>query len=303
MSQTQSFIVSDQDMPALFRSADHVSTEAQRGFVRCMAADLSLIVLSSVIGAFSFNSTTAKSFLALLSAVLMAAGLLLTIYMRSQRFEHNWYDGRAVAESVKTRAWRFMTCSDPYLEELKEEEFSRLFLQTLQEVMKERKGFSASLGTDVGLEPQITQKMLAIRKMPLLDRKSIYLTQRINDQRQWYSNKSRTNKKSAKFWFNSIMLAQMFALLFSLALIQFPDLPINLASIFAAAAAAFIAWLQLKRHQELSNSYGLASQELGLIAEQAQHINTPGKLSTFVLDAENAISREHTLWIARRDSL
>jgi len=302
MSQNQSVAVSDQDLPVLYRSADHASAKAQRGFVRCMATDLSLIVSSSVIGAFSFSSETAKSSFALLSAGLMGAGLLLTIYIRSQRFEQNWYDGRAIAESVKTRAWRFMTCSEPYPEGLRDERASGLFLQTLQEVMKERKGFSASLGADTGLEPQITQKMLAVRQMPLSDRKSIYISQRINNQRQWYSSKSKVNKQAAKLWFNAIMLAQAFALFASLALIQWPDLPVNLSSIFAAAAATFIAWVQLKRYQELSNSYGLASQELGLIAEQAQHINTSETLSAFVLDAENAISREHTLWIARRDN-
>lgn len=50
------------------------------------------------------------------------------------------------------------------------------------------------------------------------------------------------------------------------------------------------------------NSYGLASQELGMIAEQVEYISDPEELSAFILDAENAISREHTLWIARRDN-
>ena len=302
MSKNQSVTVDDQDMPAMFRSADHASAESQRAFLRCMATDLTLIVVSSVIGAFSFSSDTAKSALALVSAGLMSAGLLLTLYIRSQKFEQSWYDGRAIAESVKTRAWRFMACSEPYAETLLEEEASSLFLKTLQEVMQERKSFAASLGADTSLAPQISLKMLVVRRMPLADRKAVYLSQRINDQRKWYSSKSKVNKKSARFWFNAVMLSQALALFSSLALIQWPQLPVNVSTFFAAAAAAFIAWLQLKRHQELSNSYGLAAQELGLISEQAQSITAPDKLSAFILDAENAISREHTLWIARRDN-
>lgn len=301
MSENQS-VTDDQDMPAMYQLADRASAESQRAFLRCMATDLTLIVASSVIGAFSFSSDAAKSALALVSAGLMSAGLLLTVYIRSQKFEQSWYDGRAVAESVKTRAWRFMTCSEPYGEALTEVEASSLFLKTLQEVMQERKAFSASLCDDTSLAPQISPKMLAVRQMSLSERKSIYLSQRINDQRKWYSSKSKINKKSAQFWFNAVMLSQTFALFSSLALIQWPNLPINVSTFFAAAAAASIAWLQLKRHQELSNSYGLAAQELGLIAEQAQNITTADKLSTFILDSENAISREHTLWIARRDN-
>ena len=97
------------------------------------------------------------------------------------------------------------------------------------------------------------------------------------------------------------MSLQAIALFSSLALIRWPNLSINTSAIFAAAAASAIAWLQLKRHQELTNSYGLAAQELGLIAEQSRGITEPEKLSAFILDAENAISREHTLWKARRD--
>lgn len=302
MTDDQSITIDDRDMPAMFRSADRASAESQRTFLLCMATDLTLIVAASVLGAFSFSSATAKSSLALVSAILMSVGLLLTLYIRSQKFEQSWYDGRAVAESVKTRAWRFMTCSEPYRETLTKAEASSLFVKTLQEVMQERKAFSASLGDDTSLTPQISPKMLAVRQMSLPERKSIYLSQRINDQRKWYSSKSKMNKKSARVWFNAIMLSQAFALFSSLALIRWPNLPVNVSTFFAAAAAACIAWLQLKRHQELSNSYGLAAQELGLIAEQAQSITAPDKLSAFILDAENAISREHTLWIARRDN-
>lgn len=302
MSEDQNIAVDDYDMPAMFRSADRASAESQRVFLRCMATNLTLIVASSVLGAFSFSGDAAKSALALIAAGLMSAGLLLTLYIRSQKLEQSWYDGRAVAESVKTRAWRFMTCSEPYTENLLEADAKNLFLKTLREVMQERKAFSASLVNDTSLAPQISDKMLVIRRLPLLARKAIYLSQRIRDQRKWYSSKSGVNKKSARFWFNAVMFSQASALFASLALIQWPNLPVNVSTFFAAAAAASIAWLQLKRHQELSNSYGLAAQELGLIAEQSINIVDPDKLSAFILDAENAISREHTLWVARRDN-
>lgn len=247
--------ISDEDMPVLFRSADAASATAQRNFIRCITLDLSLIVVASIAGSLSFSSENSKTLLALFSAGFMAAGLLLTLYIRSQRFEQDWYDGRAIAESVKTRAWRFMTCSEPYAESLSEEDARSLFLQTLKEVTKERKTFSASIGANEGLKPQITDKMLLVREMDLQERKKIYLSQRIDDQRKWYSSKSATSKSLSENWFNAVMAAQALALFASLALIRWPNLPVNLASVFAAIAATFIAWMQLKRHQELSNSY------------------------------------------------
>lgn len=80
-----------------------------------------------------------------------------------------------------------------------------------------------------------------------------------------------------------------------------PLSPIKLTGLLTTIASSFIAWLQVKQHQELSQSYSIAAQELGLILEQGQHIHTEEDFCAFVSDSENAISREHTLWVARRD--
>ena len=302
MINYQSVEIDDHDMPGMFILADQESAKSQNIFLWCVAIDLTLIVASSIIGAFSFSSDTEKSTLAFISAGIMSISIFFTFYIRTRKFEQSWYDGRAVAESIKTRAWRFMTCSEPYTENISEADAICLFLKTMEEVKQERKIFCASLIDEENLVPQISEKMLAVRRLPLIERKYIYFSQRIENHRKWYGSKSRANKKSAVFWFNAVTLSQVAAVLSSLALIRWPDFPVNISTLFAAAAAAFIAWLQLKRNQELSNSYGLAAQELGLIVEQSINIIEPSKLSDFILDAENAISREHTLWVARRDN-
>jgi hypothetical protein len=51
----------------------------------------------------------------------------------------------------------------------------------------------------------------------------------------------------------------------------------------------------------VAQSYAIATMDLGLIQEQGARIEGDAQLAAFVADAENAISREHTLWVARRD--
>lgn len=70
----------------------------------------------------------------------------------------------------------------------------------------------------------------------------------------------------------------------------------------AAAAVAVLSWMQVKRFQELSTSYNLAAHEIGIIKGELQNINDEPHFATFVGDAENAFSREHTQWQARRDT-
>ena len=96
------------------------------------------------------------------------------------------------------------------------------------------------------------------------------------------------------------ILTQSLAVASAFALVRWPQLPLKL-SVFATLATASIAWLQVRRHQELAQSYNLAAHELGLIAIQATHVGSDEGLSKFVADAETAISREHTMWVARRD--
>jgi len=66
-------------------------------------------------------------------------------------------------------------------------------------------------------------------------------------------------------------------------------------------AASVLSWMQAKRFSELAASYALAAHEISLIREKSMLPNTPDEFSQFVGDAENAFSREHTQWVARKD--
>jgi hypothetical protein len=72
--------------------------------------------------------------------------------------------------------------------------------------------------------------------------------------------------------------------------------------ILIAIAASLLTWMQAKRFSELSASYALTANEIGIVREQADDLVSDGTLSSFVGDSENAFSREHTQWVARKDN-
>jgi hypothetical protein len=82
----------------------------------------------------------------------------------------------------------------------------------------------------------------------------------------------------------------------------YPAFPWKAATVFSTLASATVAWGAIKRYQELAQAYGLAAQELSLIAARAPHVGTEVELARFVNDAETAISREHAMWVARRET-
>ena len=148
--------------------------------------------------------------------------------------------------------------------------------------------------------PIVTEKMIELRKLEMFERKENYIHNRVENQKKWYSNKAKFNKSKYNFWFGIIIASQAVALISVIFLIKFPNNNYNFIGLFTTVASSAISWLQLKQHQELKQAYTTATQELNFIVELSAEVNTSDELSKFVLDSENAISREHTLWLAQR---
>jgi SMODS and SLOG-associating 2TM effector domain 3/SMODS and SLOG-associating 2TM effector domain 1 len=293
--------IGDNDLPALFRAADKASTDAQSRYLLLIGLDLGLLVVGAILGATSFNSEEVRSELAIASAIVFGLSLILTIALKSQRLASAWYDGRAVAESVKTTAWRYMTQADPYDARASEPEADHVFTDAVASFLSERANLAANLPAYLATGAQITPAMKAVRGLSTAHRRDLYLEERIGGQRRWYAERAEMNKKGARRLFVFVLVSQGLALIAAIFIVRWPLFPMNLVGVFAAVGAALLAWNQLKRYEEIATAYGLAAQELGTAQEQGRHVQDDEHLSSFVLNAENAISREHTLWLARRN--
>jgi hypothetical protein len=75
---------------------------------------------------------------------------------------------------------------------------------------------------------------------------------------------------------------------------------VDLLGFFAAATATLAAWLQTKQHETLGRAYAITSQELAVVHSDWKGDRTEEDWAQFVDKAEEAISREHTLWRASR---
>ncbi len=286
-------------LPALWRASDKASTAAQKQFVMLTAINLGLLIIAAVVGSLILNSTSEKMAKAILGAVLLTASIFVTIAIRMIRLEKAWYDGRAIAESIKTMAWRYVTGSDPYSLNLGTKA-DTLFISTLSSLLSGRNMLVPRLGSELSTGQQITDWMRMVRNSSTEERKKIYLSERIDDQRKWYGNNTKVNLRSANRFFAGTIASQALAIISAFLLIIWPVSPVAPTGIFTILAVVFLAWTQMRRNEEMAQSYGLAAQELQLIHEQAAEIKTDEELSVYVVNSENAISREHTMWLARR---
>ena len=282
-------------LPGLYQSANKASLDGQFWYFLGLGTYLVLLVAAAFVS-FAWPTSTSG---ALWSAFLFSITLAILVALRVMRPDDIWFNGLAVAESVKTRAWRWVMRAEPYQDTDNLEIVSRQFIADLKSILDQNRALSGALHCGKGIQEPISETMKEIRSLAVDERLNLYKGQRIDDQAKWYSKKSLFNKRRARQWFWASVVLHGAAISLLLYKIAEPtqDLPIE---VVATAAGAVLTWLQAKKHNELVSSYSLAAHEIVLIKGEALAVRTEKELSEFVLNSETAFSREHTQWVARK---
>lgn len=289
--------MNESDYPALFCATDLASNKAQKIFLSLNVTYLILTIVGTSLAYFN-NS----KLLSIITASLFLIGLFLLIIILTKKYDSKWFSSRAVAESIKTATWRFMMRSEPYDNSKTTLQVKAEFRNLLRELLTNNTSIAELIGGEVSVQEQITEKMLQVRDLDLNERINYYVSNRIDEQRKWYAKKYLQNKKSNLLWFLLVILFNAVAGVLAIIKISDPNIQQLPIDIFAVIAISSLTWIQLKRFQDLTSSYALAAHEIGTIRGIFEEVITEEEFSNFVIDSENAFSREHTQWIAKRSS-
>lgn len=279
--------------PSFYYAASKASKEGQRLYTRLLGSNLVLVVAAAVIGI--VGSRLQEPGIWWLLIVVLIAAVGTRIVSRQRHPERDWFDGRAVAESIKTASWRYMLRADPF--DADDSEADPTFVGRLKEILAERKSLRL---TGVPAEAKaITTEMRRIRSLPWENRRETYLADRIRDQVGWYSDKADTARRRSHQWSVGGLLTELTAIVAAATLVWFPGVP-NVIGALTSLGAAATAWTQLRRHDDLAQSYDLAARELRLAEALIDSTKDSVAFVAAVADAEKNISREHTLWAIKR---
>ncbi|ENA1256045.1 DUF4231 domain-containing protein [Pseudomonas aeruginosa] len=283
------------DFPGLYQSADTLSGNAQKFFIGALFSNLLLLVLAALVSVINYPHWVA----ALIQFMLLLLALASSVFLAWKRPEKSWYSGRAVAESIKTMTWRYVSRAEPF--DKSDEESRSLLISRLRDVVQQNPGVSNQLISHASA-PQVTDTMTQLRAQAFPQRRDTYIEHRINDQLEWYKRKAKFNSTAANWFFTGLIVANLSALACAGSKIANPAFQYFPTDVFITVAAGILTWMQAKRFTELSTSYALTANEIALIREDAYGLAEDVELSKFVGDAENAFSREHTQWEARKDN-
>jgi hypothetical protein len=279
----------------LFRSADATAIEAQRLYLLAIRIRLYLLVLAAATGAVSVVGRIDWG--GFVGAAALVAAALTELYLVRDQPDRRWYEGRAAAESAKTLGWRYAVGAEPFgVETLSGRDADRLLIERLDDVLIDLDDLAGE--STVGTGEQITPPMRVLRAAPLEVRQSVYERDRIEEELRWYQTKGAWNQRRARQLTFAVLLFEIVGAIGGL--LHAIGVNLNLLGVAAAGAAALGLWLQTRQHQALAHAYAVTAQELSSIRSLIQWQDSESEWSAFVDDAETAISREHTLWRAKR---
>lgn len=282
------------EYPGIHDLSSRYSMVCQRRYKIFAAVNLLALTASSAIGLFSAYFWKTQ----IISILLIIIAVVAFLFQEYSRNYGDWFDARAVAESVKTASWRFAVKARPYGVDLSEGESIRLFGKEMEEITAGRKELISQFDYPNSSESfsYPTESMRALRLMGWQDRKRSYLMFRLTDQYDWYGKKAALNAKRQRGWSAVVILLQIAAVAASVAAVM---LGLDFSAAFLTAASAALAWLQVQQRKMLAHSYGVAAGELAMIRDKMYMVNDEEGFTDMAAEAELAMSREHTLWISR----
>lgn len=284
------------DYPALYLDADAASNSAQKRFLNLVRAEYTLLFIAAVL-ALQWSSSAYYDIGYALVFVLAATMLLVRSFKKP---EQTWYRCRALAESVKTSAWRYVMRADPFVDADSIQEPRSEFRNYLREILRANREVGEALASGASAEDQVSPAMDDIRSYNLDKRKRYYRQHRIQEQRTWYNTRANDNKKAFRRWVVATVGVYVFAILSVLVRIGQPDWGQIPTDPLIVLAASLVGWIQIRKFSELASSYTLTAHEIGITLGRLEEVQTESEFSEFVNESELAFSREHTQWVARQ---
>ena len=291
------------DLPAIFLATDKSSLRGQHGFINQIRLQIIFLCIGAIAGVFTYKvtwGTTTTDLPGIVTAVAFLLTLMLQLFRFGSTADKIWYNDRAVAESTKTMAWRYAVGGNPFSVNVSEKDADLLLLNRLTDILHRMHTRHATglLSQD---SAQITAAMRQLRQQPLATRREAYAVGRIQDQFAWYTKNAQKNEQNATFWNVMLVVLESVGVIF--ALFKIVGLfQVDVFGIAGTLAGAVVTWMQMKQQQLLARSYSVTAMELAAIKEKIPYQQTEDDWAHFVDDAEAAISREHTLWLASRSA-
>lgn len=278
-------------LPHFFHQADESARVAQRTFLFWKGAEFTCLAAAAIFALFSKQVLWGAG--PWLTVISFGTAIAIRISPLLRNAENTWYDARAAAESIKTAAWQFAVGGESFRigDGSAPDRFRKLVSDICRALPSWQRG-------SFGDEPLITDGMATLRRASRQTRSTMYREHRVNEQTTWYAQKAAINRLRSRLWTVGVLLVEAAALVVGVVNLIEP-IGVDLLGAFAAVAAAIVGWQQTKQFNNLAEVYAVTSNEVALVKDSLDE-SSEEVWAQSVTDAEAAFSREHSMWLSRR---
>ncbi|MFF9349786.1 DUF4231 domain-containing protein [Streptomyces sp. NPDC014734] len=297
----RSMVFRNADLPELFHHTDAIAVTSQREAVNTTRVQLVLLVIGTVPAALPWHAELGGTF-QLIDAVgvLAYTGVLLTTYLATRRrAKSHWQLNRSAAEFIKSMCWRYSVHGSPFDTDTLHPEavFANRLEEGLQELRKVGWTDPRDLTADSG--GLITDSMRELRNRAFTVRKETYIRDRLIEQRTWYRRRQEVSRRATLLWSSTIAVLTALALLSALLRTFSVAQSFALTGVLSAAAAACLAWNEIRRHHPLISAHSLVEDDLEAMQVAMETTLTERQWPRAVFETERIVSPQHTDWLAR----
>ncbi|MER5787180.1 DUF4231 domain-containing protein [Streptomyces sp. NPDC001980] len=287
----------EQDLPPLFQVSDQWALRHQSDSFRAVRTHLLLLLLATT--AAVLTEQASGHVMTVLAAVLYGLTIALGLSTSRRRSRAHWQAHRAAAELLKSLAWEYMVHGGPLHSHVADPD--AVFAERLEQRLRELRkcGWEDSRDPGERGKGQITPRMRAERAKSYVARRDLYLRDRLLEQAVWYKNRAARAHRAAARWSSVTAALTLFAL--AAALLRTVGLlgGADLAGLLSAAAAAGVAWQEVRRHGPLTQAHSLIEQDLETTRIAMTTTVTEAGWAEAVGEAERLMSPAHTEWLVR----
>jgi hypothetical protein len=305
--QTEHETWTDEAYPPLIASTERAAREGQRRFRLLARTEIlpivavAALVVTFVLGEDRLWTTENENwhFLRIVLPILLSIAFAAKIANRTRDYHGQWFDARAMTETVKSLTWRYITRAMPFEGGPHDLNIDREFEYTIHDTGGHYPGTAELVESSSPSSEQITPAMRRHRERPLEERRQLYLGARVDDQIAWYTQRAERSREMSARWFWGAVIVQTLLLAATIIAVWSLTLAV-LIGFFATVSSSTAALARVHRHDESRRRYARAAEELRYLREGVAGAEGEDAFSDSVDAAEQAISREHGVWLARR---
>lgn len=301
-----SMVFRNTDLPVLFHRTDSIAISHQREAVGSTRSQLLLLVVGAALATLPSSLRLGDTFqLAGALSTLAYAGVLALGYRTSRRrAKSHWQLNRSAAEFIKSMCWRYAVHGAPF--DSHSTDADELFAVRLEEGLRElaKVGWQDPRHGDaeVAAADLITTPMRRLHAKTFSIRKETYVRDRLIEQRNWYHRSTENSRRATALWSASIGLLTLLALFFALLRTFSIAESVDVMGLLSAAAAACLAWSEIRRHQPLIAAHSLVEEDLAAMHTAMETSVSDVEWPSAVYETERIVSPQHTDWLVRHRS-